>query len=144
MFEGKNQSLINFVLVNLNMKKISIFIFLSISLVTLFRCERKVTDNGKSFRTYKEAVQYVRNTKFKITEYLDTSKSSWIRGASFHSSDGKSGYMIIETDKKPYIHEGVPLSIWKGFKSADSFGKYYLHNLKSKYRIYLKGSKDGS
>ena len=90
-----------------------------------------------NFKSYDEAIAKVKDTKFKVSESLDTDKSSWIRGASYYSCDGQTGYLIIETDKHPYIHARVPLSAWNGFKIASSFGSYYDHNIKGRYRLNL-------
>ena len=91
-----------------------------------------------NFKSYDEAIAKVKDAKFKVYESVDTDKSSWIRGAYYYSCDGQSGFLIIETDKRPYIHAGVPLSAWNGFKTASSLGSYYDHNIKGRYRLYLK------
>ena len=63
------------------------------------------------------------------------------KGASYYSCDGQTGYLIIETDKQPYIHAGVPSSAWNGFKIASSFGSYFDHNIKGRYRLNLLDDK---
>lgn len=90
------------------------------------------------FRSYSDAVRTVENTNFKIEEKLNTSRSSWIRGASFYSCDGIVGYLIIGTDKQEYIHKNVPIEIWNGFKRAKSFGSYYNQYIKGRYRLNLE------
>ena len=90
-----------------------------------------------SFSSYDDAISAVKAATFKIQETLNTSKSSWIRGASYYSCDGITGYMIIETDEKEYLHQGVPISLWNQFKVAASFGSFYDHNFKHRYRFYL-------
>ena len=64
-------------------------------------------------------------------EYLNTSKSSWVRGAWY---DDNNQYMIIDLDGIKYHYCGMSASIWESFKSANSFGTFY--------NIYLKGSYD--
>ena len=91
-----------------------------------------------NFKSYDEAISKVKETTFKLSESFDTNKSSWIRRASYYSCDGQKGYLIIETDQRPYIHAGVPLSAWNGFKMASSFGSYYDHNIKGRYRLNIK------
>jgi len=90
-----------------------------------------------NFKTYDEAISKVKSTDFKISESVATDKSSWIRGASYYSCDGQTGYLIIETDNRSYIHSGVPVSVWKEFKDAESFGSHYDHNIKGRYRLNL-------
>lgn len=89
------------------------------------------------FRSYAEALRTVENTNFKIEETLNTSRSSWIRGASFYSCDGIVGYLIIGTDKQEYIHKNVPIEVWNRFKRANSFGSYYNQYIKGRYRLNL-------
>lgn len=87
------------------------------------------------FKSYSEAQNTVQSVDFKIEDKVNTSKSSWIRGAKYYSCDGRRGYFIFSTDKKDYIHEGVPIEIWEGFKNAESFGKFYNQNLKHNYTL---------
>ena len=89
------------------------------------------------FNSYENALEFVKNASFKYKDEVNTSKSTWIRSASYYSCDGKVGYFIYSTDKQEYIHAGVPFEIWKGFKNAESFGSYYDHFIKKKYRFYL-------
>ncbi len=89
------------------------------------------------FNSYDEAVAFVKSATFQFKDDVNTSKSSWIRSASYYSCDGKTGYFIYSTDKQEYIHAGVPIEIWRGFKTADSFGSYYDHYIRKKYRFYI-------
>lgn len=90
-----------------------------------------------NFYSYSEAMSKIENTKFTLTDYVNTSNSSWIRGASYYSCDKKLGYFIIKTDKRNYIYKDLPLNIWNGFKNASSFGSYYERNIKNRYQLYL-------
>jgi hypothetical protein len=90
-----------------------------------------------SFKSYNEACLLVRSSSFKLHESVNTSKSSWIRGADFYSCDGKNGFMIITTERGEYIHQGVPIKIWNEFKEAGSLGSYYTNVIKSNYRLLL-------
>lgn len=92
---------------------------------------------NESFDDYENALQAIKSSDFKFSDDCDTSKSSWIYDAEFYSCDGKTGYLIIETKSKKYIHSGVPIGTWNEFKNADSFGKYYNRNLKGRYRLTL-------
>ncbi len=55
-------------------------------------------------------------------EYLNTSKSSFVRGA-WYDDDNK--YMVINLKGTNYHYCGLPVSTWSSFKKADSFGTYY-------------------
>jgi len=113
--------------------KLRIFILLILSTL-LFACTTQDCNKlPDKFTSYSEAFEKIENSSFKIEESVNTSKSSWIRGATYYSCDGEKGYLLIETDTKTYIHKEVPLSVWNGFKVADSFGEYYHRYIKSKY-----------
>lgn len=90
-----------------------------------------------NFATYDEAIQKIKSSNFEIQEDINISKSSWIRGASFYCCNGRSGYFILVTDKKEYLYSDMPYSIWRAFKNADSFGKFYNENIKYKYIFQL-------
>jgi hypothetical protein len=88
-----------------------------------------------NFSSYSEAVKKVKNADFLIKESINTSKSSWIRGLSYYSCDGKNGFLIMKTDKKEYIHENVPFQIWTDLKKASSFGSSYNEKVRYIYRL---------
>jgi hypothetical protein len=90
-----------------------------------------------NFSSYREAVSKIRSAKFNLTDNVNTARSSWVRGASFYSCDKKFGYFIIETDERNYIYKNLPISLWIGFKNANSFGSYYNRNIKNRYKLYL-------
>ena len=95
----------------------------------------------------KECVIYTRvsskeqaETDFLIRDEVSTSRSSWINGASFSSCDGKIGFLIVQIGNRNYVHQNVPIAIWKNFKTSSSFGNFYNQNLKNKYRLKLRRS----
>jgi len=93
-----------------------------------------------TFTSYDQATSLVKNSVFRLKETVDTSKSSWIRGATFYSCDGVKGFLILKTDSHEYIHQNVPIDVWRGFKQADSFGSYYNANIQGNYRLFLTKS----
>lgn len=113
-------------------KSIILYFFLFVS--PLYQPCSKIDEH---FSSYGDALRKVRSVDWAIEESVNTSKSSWIRAASFYSCDGKSGYFIIKTDSKEYIHQGLPVGVWREFKTASSFGSYYTKNIKNKYRLRL-------
>ena len=88
-----------------------------------------------TFKSYNQATTLVKSAKFKIKETANTSKSSWVKSATYYSCDGQTGYLIIMLKSKEYIHANLPYSIWKGIKNASSKGKYYDNNIRYKYRL---------
>ena len=92
----------------------------------------------QSFSSYGQAIRLVKNSDFIITEEANTSESSWITSANYYSCDGETGYFIYTTNRGyEYIHKGVPLRIWNGFKNASSKGSYYDANIRKKYQLRL-------
>ena len=89
------------------------------------------------FNSYESAVSFVKHAHFKFVDQVNTSKSSWIRSASYYSCDGKTGYFIFTTDDKEYIHASMPIEVWREFKNAESFGKFYNAYIKNRYQFYL-------
>ena len=87
------------------------------------------------FESYEEAKVIISNTHFLFEESVWTLKSSWIDRASYHSCDGRTGFFIIHTGGKTYVHDRVPIGIWYGFKKADSYGRFYNRNLRGKFRL---------
>jgi len=92
----------------------------------------------ETFSDYQEALRKVKAATFPFKESVNTTSSSWITGASYYSCDRQKGFLIISTTGSEYIHQDLPLSFWKGFKEASSFGSYYSHNIKGRYQLRLK------
>ena len=107
----------------------SLFLFFLFSACRGVNCDQL----PKHFSSYQDAEEKIKATHFKLEESVNTSKSSWVRGASFYSCDETVGFFILKTDNQDYLYSGVPMEIWEGFKNADSFGSYYDHNIKDKY-----------
>lgn len=62
-------------------------------------------------------------------EYFPTS-SSFVNGLWY---DQSNQYMIILLNSTYYHYCGLPLSEWRSFKSAESFGTYYNQRIKGNY-----------
>lgn len=90
------------------------------------------------FSSYEQAINLVENSSFKIDESMNTSKSGWILSAHYYSCDGRTGFLLIQLKQRKYIHANMPESVWEQFKKASSFGSFYDHYIKGKYRLYLK------
>ena len=109
-------------------------------LLILFIFSFKGTDCDKlpqKYSSYDEAIKTIKATHFKVEESVNTSKSSWIRDASYYTCDGVTGFFLLKTDNQYYLYSGVPYEIWLGFKNAESFGSYYNQNIKHNYFFNL-------
>lgn len=110
------------------------FLFLILTSCTGKDCK----DLPNSFLNYSQALIEVRKSDFAINETIDTSKSSWIEGLEFCSCDSKVGFLILKTRDQEYIHQNVPIDLWRKFKSSNSFGGFYNSEIKGNYRIRIR------
>jgi len=115
------------------------FAFTLLQSLFFISCSQKTSCDQLSnqFETYDKAVEKIKSTDFKIEESVNTSKSSWIKNASYYSCDGQIGYFILETSKKEYLYVDLPYQVWTEFKSAESFGSFYNENIRDKYNLNL-------
>ena len=115
-------------------------LLVAIALFVLFACgcaDKELTITEAPVNK-SEAVNYVdikyRDTPVNLAsanfEYLDTDKSSFIRGAWY---DKRNEYMVIKLNDVYYHYCGVPESVWKDFKQAESFGRYFNQAIKEEY-----------
>jgi hypothetical protein len=101
---------------------------------TLYSCENLPIQ----FDSYQSATLQVKNATFPVEESINTSRSSWVRAASYFSCDHTFGFLIITTDSRNYIYQEVPQKIWQAFQNANSFGSYYNQWIKGRYPVRLK------
>lgn len=118
------------------MKKLICLNFLFLILNSCTGKDCKLLPN--SFSSYSHALTEIRKSDFAINETIDTSKSSWIEGLEYHSCDSKVGFLILKTKDREYIHQGVPVSLWKRLKTSPSFGTFYNSELKGKFQLRLE------
>src|SRR5450631_4311476 len=116
---------------------IRIFAFLLFQTTALTLIGQSCKNLPTRFSTYEQAIYLVKNASFQFKDEVNTSKSSWIRSASYYSCDGITGFFILGTDKQEYIHADLPKGIWEAFKRASSFGKYYDYNIRYKFHLNL-------
>ena len=121
----------------LNFKGWVLLLVFALGLPFISFSQRNCNDLPGQFSTYSQALYEVRNAKFSYSDQMNTSKSSFITGASYFSCDGKSGYMIIRLNNKDYIHQGLPKHVWLSFKRAESLGSFYSKNIRYNYRFKL-------
>lgn len=107
-------------------------------LVTISSCNsQSCNDLPTKFNSYQQANKELKSANFTIEESIDTSISTFIEGASYYSCDGETGFLLIEIKNTEYIHQNVPITLWRNFKQADSFGRFYDRNIKGRYLLNL-------
>jgi hypothetical protein len=90
------------------------------------------------YPTYQKAVSEIRNGNYEYSDSKNMASSSWVKSAEFYSCDAATGCLIMTTKaNRDYIHFGVPMDVWKMFKSASSYGSYYSRNLKGRYSFII-------
>ncbi|MCO4293797.1 KTSC domain-containing protein [Solitalea sp. MAHUQ-68] len=91
----------------------------------------------KHYSSYEQAISLIKKSDFVVKEQVLTPESSFINNVGYYSCDGYLGFMIITMNGKSYLYANVPLSIWKGFKIAESKGKYYHAYINGRYKFSL-------
>ena len=91
----------------------------------------------KNINEFHEAIATVKKLHFTVDEDVNTSRSTFIQAAHYYSCDGKTGYFIIKIKDFEYIHENMPIAVWKGFKGSSSFGTFYNLNIRNKYQMIV-------
>jgi hypothetical protein len=117
--------------------KITTLIIALLLIVTITSCGQNCKELPNSFSNYNQAKEIVLRSSFKLIEDADVSSSSWISSAKFYSCDSFSGFLVIRTGNKTYIHQGIPFKVWVSFKNADSKGSFYSRNIKGNYKLKL-------
>ena len=112
-------------------------LFTLLTLISLSCQSQNCQNLPTKFASYNQAEKLLGNSSFKISESINTSKSSWITKAHYYSCDGCTGFFIIETKNKIYIHSNMPVDVWRRFKAASSFGSFYVHYIRGKYQFHL-------
>ena len=78
----------------------------------------------------------VKASYFEIEESIKGKASLWVSEASFYScSVNNTTYLIVRLKNRYYIHSGVPYSLWKDFKNANSLGSFYDNKIRNHYSL---------
>ena len=91
-----------------------------------------------SWKSEKQAISKIQKAHFEISESITAENSAWMASAHFYACDSESGFLIVEGDKKTYIHQEVPKVIWTALKDAKSIGGFYNFYIKNNYKIETK------
>lgn len=83
-------------------------------------------------------MELIKSSHFKFSDKCNTSSSSWILNAEYFSCDKETGFLLLTTKTTTYIHQDVPIEIWKEFKRAESFGTYYNQHIKGRFQLELQ------
>jgi len=88
--------------------------------------------------SYNQAKALIKQAQFKIKEKQNMRSSGWIKRAAYYSCDGETGYLILYLDKgQNYLHQNLPLSVWKEFVNASSYGSFYNKRIRGNYQFRL-------
>jgi phosphatidylserine/phosphatidylglycerophosphate/cardiolipin synthase-like enzyme len=69
-----------------------------------------------------------------VTDTLDASRSTWIKGATFTAEAGSDrGRLTVDMEGEKITYMGVPATVWAAFKNAKSLGRFYAEQIKSRY-----------
>ena len=115
------------------------YLFLSFIVLLIVSCSSQDCSElvDENYTSYKQAKRSIKSASFTFYDQCNTSKSSWILGAEYYSCDNEKGYFFIETKKLTYIHKDLPKEIWKKFKEANSFGRFYNSRIKGHYQLVI-------
>ncbi len=73
-------------------------------------------ETSDKFLSCQDAIENIKSANFKIEDDENTSKSSWIKSASFYSCDGNNGYFILITKDKDYLYSECLIQFGKNLK----------------------------
>lgn len=109
--------------------------FLLVLFFALISCRESCKNLPDSFKNYEEAKTMVLSANFEFTDGCDVSESSFITSADYYSCDGSLGYFVVGMNGNKYIHKNMPYEVWKGFKNAESKGKFYNMEIRGRYLL---------
>lgn len=92
-------------------------------------------DIPQMFTNFEEALEFVRGLDWTYSDDA-TFEGSWINSAEYYSCDRKTGFFIMCTDGKCYIHDYVEMEVWEGIKGTLKPGSYYHKYMRDKYQMY--------
>ena len=87
------------------------------------------------FTNFTEAQKFVRGLDWTYSDAA-TFEGSWINSAEYYSCDRNTGFFIMCTDDKCYIHDYVEMEVWEEFKNTLKPGSYYREHMYGVYQMY--------
>lgn len=94
-----------------------------------FSCD----DLPEHFLNIDKALEFIRNCNFEFEEAFEALAVRGIRNVSYHSCDKVTGFLVLVTHDRTFIHKEVPIKVWEEFKYAESIETYYRLNIKFTY-----------
>ena len=120
------------------MKKI-LLLLITLSTLCISCNSNSCKDLPLKFESYNQAHDLVTSTRFNFHESKSNFSSSWVDKIEFYSCDNNKGFFLYYTKKgKEYLHQDVPIKLWKDLKATNSKGRFIRSNLKGRYRLKLK------
>lgn len=95
--------------------------------------------NNTSWKSEKDAIEYIEHESFATTETVLVEEESWMESADFYSCNTDFGFLIVKSKKKSFIHQNVPTKVWEALKGAHSKGGYYNFYIKNKFKLQKGG-----
>ena len=123
------------------MKRLPILIALIFAGLYLDAHEDGCSTIQEDWKSEKEAISYIESTIFLSSESLTPNEESWLTSAHFYTCNEETGYLIIKSNRKTFIHQEVPVGIWNSLKEAKTIGGYYNFYIKNNYKLEKKGAK---
>lgn len=90
-----------------------------------------------TFNSFEEAITLIESSGFQTHKEISHPNSSWIEKLEFFSCDNSTGFLVMTTNGKKYVHQKVPISTWEALESAKSKGGFYNSVLKNNYQLKL-------
>lgn len=88
----------------------------------------------QSFESAGEGIQFIRSATFRVQQSVKISRYHIPRSASFHSCDGKTGYLIAEETEGTYVlYSGIPQDVWQNFINSNDPIGFYEEEIKKKH-----------
>ena len=123
------------------MKKLALLIILFFAGLYLTAHEDRCSQIQENWKSEKEAIKHIENTIFLLSESLTPDENSWMTSAHFYTCNEESGYLIIKSKKKTFVHQEVPIEIWIALKKAKTIGGFYNFYIKNNYKLEKRDSK---
>jgi len=118
------------------MKILILFLLINLS---AFGQSYNCSNLPKKYNSYESAIKIIQSASFEYKDYSNQFTSSWINSIAYYSCDKKTGYLILHAHNgKSYIHQGVPINLWQGLKSANSKGRYYSNYIRGLYQFKIQ------
>lgn len=122
------------------MKRLALLVALIFVGVYLNAQEDNCNQIMQDWKSEKDAISKIENATFTYSESLVAEQSNWMSSAHYYSCDEEYGFLIVKSEKKAFIHQEVPIAVWKALKNAKTTGGYYNFYIKNKYKLERKGS----